>query len=147
MELCLFIQEMEFPLFISIAFPIVLLLYVWKLGFTIIKKGVWQLALQFNFWVVEDIYNSLYLYVVSVNRQVTWIVKMQFKEYMVQLITIQLQFNQNNSFSTTMQFCYNCTHDVMLTSLIVIHQIFWRWHFCQNSNRNLNKIVWIFYFF
>jgi len=35
------------------------------------KKGVLQLALQFNFWVVEDICNSLYLYVVGVNGEVT----------------------------------------------------------------------------
>jgi hypothetical protein len=40
---------------------------------------------------------------------------------MVQLIVTQLQFSQNNSFSTTMQFHYNCTHGVMLMSLIVIH--------------------------
>jgi hypothetical protein len=44
-------------------------------------------------------------------------------------IAIQLQLNQNNSFSTTMQFHYNCTHDVMLTSLIVIHLLkFDMWH-------------------
>jgi hypothetical protein len=40
---------------------------------------------------------------------------------MVQFITIPLQLNQNNLFSTTMQFYNNYTHDVMLTSLIVIH--------------------------
>jgi hypothetical protein len=32
-----------------------------------------------------------------------------------------LQLYQNYSFSTTMQFHYNCTHDVMLMSLILIH--------------------------
>jgi hypothetical protein len=36
-------------------------------------------------------------------------------------IAIQLQLNQNNSFSTIMQLHYNFTHDVMLMSLIVIH--------------------------
>jgi hypothetical protein len=35
--------------------------------------GVLQLALQLKFWIVEDIYNSLYLYVVSVNEQVAWV--------------------------------------------------------------------------
>jgi hypothetical protein len=35
------------------------------------KKGVLQLALQLNFWVVEDTCNSLYLYVVSANGQIT----------------------------------------------------------------------------
>jgi len=39
---------------------------------------------------------------------------------MVQLITIQLQLSQN-LFSTIVQFHYNYTHDVILTSLIVIH--------------------------
>ncbi len=37
------------------------------------KMGVLQLALQLKFWIVEDIYNSLYLYVVSVNEQVAWV--------------------------------------------------------------------------
>jgi len=32
-----------------------------------------------------------------------------------------LQLNQNNSFSTTMQFHYKYTYDVILMSLIVIH--------------------------
>jgi hypothetical protein len=48
---------------------------------------------------------------------------------MVKLIAIQLQIYQNNSFSTTMQLHYNYTHDVMLTSLIVIHPLkFNMWH-------------------
>jgi len=34
------------------------------------KKGVLQLALQFNFWVESDICNSLYLYAVSAIGQV-----------------------------------------------------------------------------
>jgi hypothetical protein len=37
------------------------------------KKGVLQLALELNFWVVEDVCNSLYLYAVSANRQVAWV--------------------------------------------------------------------------
>ncbi len=37
------------------------------------------------------------------------------------MIITQLQFNPNNSFSIIMQLLYNYTHDVMLTSLIVIH--------------------------
>jgi len=35
------------------------------------KRGVLQLALQLNFWIVEDICKSLYLYVISANEQVT----------------------------------------------------------------------------
>jgi len=31
------------------------------------KKGVLQLALQLNFWIIKDTCNSLYLYVVGVN--------------------------------------------------------------------------------
>jgi len=37
------------------------------------KKGVLQLALQLNFWVANDTYDYLYLYVVNVNGQVTWV--------------------------------------------------------------------------
>jgi hypothetical protein len=50
-----------------------------------------------------------YLYVVNANKQVAWIAK--------------LQLCQNNSFSTTMQLHYNCTNDVILTSLIVIYSL------------------------
>jgi hypothetical protein len=42
----------------------------------------------------------------------------------------QLQLYLNNSFLTTMQFHYNYTQDVMLTSLIVIHRLkFDMWHY------------------
>jgi hypothetical protein len=47
------------------------------------KKGVLQLALQLNFWVVTDICKSLYLYAMSFNKQVAWVAKSQ---YMVQFI-------------------------------------------------------------
>ncbi len=71
------------------------------------KKGdVLQMALQFT-------YNSLYLYTMNVNEQVAWSIKLQF-------IATQLQLNQNNSFSIIIQLHYNYTHDVMLTSLIII---------------------------
>jgi hypothetical protein len=65
--------------------------------------------------------NSLYLYIMSANRQVAWVAELSLIVYMVQFITTQLQLNQNNSFSTIMQFHYNCTHDAIITSLIVIH--------------------------
>jgi hypothetical protein len=47
--------------------------------------------------------------------------ELQIIIYMVQLIIIQLQLGQNNSFSTTMQLHFNYTHDVILTSLIINH--------------------------
>ncbi len=97
--------------------------------YTIRKRGVLQLALQLNCWVASNTCNSLYLYVVSVNKQVTWVLELQLTIYTVQLIVIQLQLYQNNSFSTTMQLHYNCTHDVMLTSLIVIH--LWKFNTLQ----------------
>jgi len=58
---------------------------------------------------------------VNVDGQIAWAVELQLNVYTMQLIIIQLQLNQNNSFLTTMQFHYNHTHDVMLMSLIVIH--------------------------
>jgi len=60
---------------------------------TIRKKGVLQLALQLNFLIVTDIYNSLYLYVMSFNGQVAWIAKLQLIVYRMQLIATQLQFS------------------------------------------------------
>jgi len=41
----------------------------------------------------------------------------------MQLIAIQLQLCQNNSFSTTMQFHYNYNHNVMLTMPIFMHPL------------------------
>jgi hypothetical protein len=32
------------------------------------KKGVLQLALQLNFWITQDIHNSIYLYFMSANK-------------------------------------------------------------------------------
>jgi hypothetical protein len=112
------------------------------------KRGVLQLALQRNFWVVGDTCNSLYLYVLNVNKQVTWVVELQLTIYMVQLITIQLQLYQNNSFSITMQLHYNYTHDVMLTSLIIIHLLkFDTWHYGDfwtlKKNINLHCSLWL----
>jgi hypothetical protein len=99
-------------------------------NFIMKKRDVLQLVLQLNFIIVEDTYNSLYLYDVSANEQVAWVGELQLIVYTMQFIVTQLQLNQNNSFSTIMQFHYNCTHDVMLTSLIVIHLlIFDRWHY------------------
>jgi len=55
---------------------------------------------------------------------------LQFTIYMVQLIATQLQLSQNNSFSITMQLHYNCTYDVMLMSLIIIHLLkIDMWHY------------------
>jgi hypothetical protein len=49
----------------------------------------------------------------------------------------QLQFCQNNSFSITMQFDYNYIHDVMLTSLIIIHQLKYdMWHYEKFGHKN-----------
>jgi hypothetical protein len=47
--------------------------------------------------------------------------KLQLIVYTMHLIVTQLQFSQKKSFSTTIQLHYNYTHEVMLTSLIVIH--------------------------
>jgi len=48
----------------------------------------------------------------------------------LQLIATQLQLRQNSSFPTTMQLHYNCTHDVILKSLIVIHLLKCNtWHY------------------
>jgi hypothetical protein len=53
------------------------------------KMGVLQLALQLNFWIAKVTCNSLYLYAMNVNEQVTWIAELQFTIYMGQLIAIQ----------------------------------------------------------
>jgi hypothetical protein len=57
---------------------------------TLWKTNVLQLALQFNFYVAKDTYNSLYLYIGSVNGQVAWVAKLQSTIYTMQLITTQL---------------------------------------------------------
>jgi hypothetical protein len=57
-------------------------------NFIMRKRGVLQVALQLNFWVEEDICNSLYLYVMSANGQVAWVAALQFIVYMVQVNAI-----------------------------------------------------------
>jgi hypothetical protein len=55
---------------------------------------------------------------------------LQLTIHTIQFIATQLQLNQNNSFSTIMQLHYNCSHDVMLTSLIVIRLLKSnKWHY------------------
>jgi hypothetical protein len=64
---------------------------------------------------------QLIVFIHYANGHISWIAKLQVIIYMVQLITTQLQFYQNNQFSTTMPLYYNYTNDAMLTSLVVIH--------------------------
>jgi hypothetical protein len=66
-----------------------------------------QLALQLNSLVATNIWYSLYLYVVSANKKIAWVVKLC----------------ENNSFSTIMQLHNNYTHDVTMRSLIAIHPL------------------------
>jgi hypothetical protein len=68
---------------------------------TMKKKGVLQLAMQLNFWIVEDTCNSMYLYTMNANEHVAWVAKLQLTIYTMQLIITQLQLSQNNSSSTT----------------------------------------------
>jgi hypothetical protein len=58
----------------------------------------------------------------------------------MQIIATQLQLYQNKSFSTTMHLHNNYTHDVMLTSLIVIHPLKSNtWHY-----ENFWKYIYIY---
>ncbi len=92
--------------------------------------------------------NSLYLYVMNVNEQVTWNAKLQLTIYMVQFIVVPLQLSQNNSFSTIIQLHYNYTHDVMLMSIIIIHLLkFNTWHYedfltLKKFNIDFHRLLW-----
>jgi hypothetical protein len=71
-------------------------LILFMIKYTMKQRGVLQLALQLNFWVAEDTYNSMYLYAMNVKEQVAWIAKLQFIIYIVQhIVTLskQLIFN------------------------------------------------------
>jgi hypothetical protein len=54
------------------------------------KKGVLQLALQFNFWVTLTICNSLYFTLWMILDTLHELQKLQLTTYLVQLIAIQL---------------------------------------------------------
>ncbi len=77
-----------------------------------IFKLHWTLATHYIYtpWMLMDKLHELQ----SCNSPYIW-------SNSLQLIATHLQLCQNNSFSTTMQLHYNCTHDVMLKSLFVIH--------------------------
>jgi hypothetical protein len=64
--------------------------------YTMKKKGVLQLTLQPIFWVAYDTCYLMYLYEVSANKQVAWVVQLQFIMYTMQFIVTQLQLYQNN---------------------------------------------------
>ncbi len=48
---------------------------------TMRKRGVLQQTLQLNLWVAPDTCKSFYLYAMSANKQVTWVVKLQVTIY------------------------------------------------------------------
>ncbi len=107
-------------------FPLNLFVQDYTISYKVIylhydKKWCFATNLVTQFFSWKNTCNSLYLYVTSANGQVAWVAKLQLIIYTMQLIAIQLQLYQNNSFSTIMQLHYNYTHDVMLTSSIVIH--------------------------
>jgi len=85
----------------------------------------------------------------NVNEQVAWNAKLQLIVYMVQFIAIQLQFNQNNSFSTIIPLHYNYTHDVMPMSIIIIHLLkFNMWQYenfwtLKNNNIDFHRPLWL----
>ncbi len=60
---------------VAIKFPLNLFTQCYTISYKVVylhyeKKGVLQLTLQFNFLVIKNICNPLYLYVMSVNGQV-----------------------------------------------------------------------------
>ncbi len=61
-------------------------------------------------------------FTVFICQECKWTICMNYRVIIHHICNaIHLQFYQNNSFSNTMQPHYNCSHDVMLRSLIVIH--------------------------
>jgi hypothetical protein len=61
-----------------------------------------------------------------------------------------LQFYQNNSFSTIMQLFYNCTHDVMMMWLIVIHLLkpnMWHYDFFWHRNYFFKILISIIHYY
>ncbi len=93
------------------------------------KRDVLRLTLQLNFWITLDIYNSLYLHGVSVNQQMHEL--QSCNSPYIQCNSLHLNSNfMKTTHLTTMSLHYNYTHDVMLTSLIVIHLLkFYTWHY------------------
>ncbi len=86
---------------------------LWLRWFFLLIESLWKKGVFCN-WPC----NSLYIYM-------SWMLINKFHELQscisVYIRCNSLQFYQTNPFSNTMQLHYNYTHDVMLTSLIVIH--------------------------
>ncbi len=69
-------------------------------------------------------------FTVFICQECKWTICMNYRVIIHHICNaIHLQFYQNNSFSNTMQPHYNCSHDVMLRSLIVIHLTVELWIF------------------
>jgi hypothetical protein len=61
-----------------------------------------------------------------------------------------LQLYRNKSFSTTMHLHYNCTHDVMMMSLIVIHLLksnMWHYDFFWHRNYFFKTLISIIHYY
>ncbi len=75
------------------------------------KKGVLQLALQFNFWVANDTCKSLYLYAMKSNKQVAWVLTNKLHELQScnspYIWCNSLQFNCNSVKITHLQLLFN----------------------------------------
>jgi hypothetical protein len=93
------------------------------------KRGVLLLTLQLNLSCKGHFQLTIFI-CHECQRTSCMNCRVVIHSYTMQLITTQLQLYQNNSVPTTMQLHYNCTHDVMLMSLIVIHLLkFDTWHY------------------
>jgi hypothetical protein len=89
------------------------------------KNGCFATSLATQFLSCKGHLQSLYLYTVSANEQVAWVA--------IHHIYDATHCNLINSFSITMQLHCNCTHDVTLTSLIIIHLLRSNaWHYKKN---------------
>jgi hypothetical protein len=74
--------------------------------------------------------------------------ELQLTVYIMQLIIIQLQFCCNNSFSTTMQLCYDYNHNIMMMSFFIHPSKFDTWHYEGFSwvfwKFDIHRPLWLF---
>jgi hypothetical protein len=97
------------------------------------KKGFCNSPCNIIFGVSEDICNSLNLYIVSAKGEVTWVIELQLIKYMMQLNVTHCNWIATLSKQFILKLLcklhYNCTHNVMMMSSIVIHLLKYNmWH-------------------
>jgi len=80
------------------------------------KRGVLQLAFQFNFWITMTTSNSSYFYIINDIKQVEWVVRVAIHHIYDATQYNSLQFHYNSVKTTHFQLLCKFITTIAITS-------------------------------